>query len=93
MKYVKFFILSAVSMFLFVTVLFVSDELAVNPHFTPISLTPQPFASVSDFKVAGIYWVPDYLKKRQPWWRRRHVFFYRIHFRTSAKFALVSRQT
>ena len=27
-----------------------------------LSLLPQPFASASDFKIAGIYWLPDYLK-------------------------------
>ena len=62
MKHIKFLILSSVSMFLFVSVAFVADVFAANPHFTPMSLLPQPFASASDFKVAGIYWLPDYLK-------------------------------
>ena len=62
MKHIKFLILSSVSMFLFVSVAFVADVFAANPHFTPMSLLPQPFASASDFKIAGIYWLPDYLK-------------------------------
>ena len=49
-------------MFLFVSVAFVADVFAANPHFTPMSLLPQSFASASDFKIAGIYWLPDYLK-------------------------------
>ena len=49
-------------MFLFVSVAFVADVFAANPHFTPMSLLPQSFASASDIKVAGIYWLPDYLK-------------------------------
>ena len=37
---------------------------AVNPHFTPMSLKPLPFASASSAsEVAGIYWLPDYLGK------------------------------
>ena len=62
MKHIKFLILSSVSMFLFASVAFVADVFAANPHFTPMSLLPQSFASASDFKVAGIYWLPDYLK-------------------------------
>ena len=62
MKHIKFLILSSVSMFLFVSVAFVADVFAANLHFTPMSLLPQSFASASDFKVAGIYWLPDYLK-------------------------------
>ena len=62
MKHIKFLILSSVSMFLFASVIFVADVFAANPHFTPMSLLPQSFASASDFKVAGIYWLPDYLK-------------------------------
>ena len=62
MKHIKFLILSSVSMFLFVSVVFVADVFAANPHFTPMSLLPQPFASTSSLKVAGIYWLPDYLK-------------------------------
>lgn len=62
MKHIKFLILSSVSMFLFVSVAFVADVFAANPHFTPMSLLPQSFASASDIKVAGIYWLPDYLK-------------------------------
>ena len=62
MKHIKFLILSSVSMFLFASVAFVADVFAANPHFTPMSLLPQPFASASDFKVAGIYWLPDYMK-------------------------------
>ena len=62
MKHIKFLILSSVSMFLFASVAFVADVFAANPHFTPMSLLPQPFASASDFKIAGIYWLPDYLK-------------------------------
>ena len=49
-------------MFLFVSVAFVADVFAANPHFTPMSLLPQSFASASGLKVAGIYWLPDYLK-------------------------------
>ena len=62
MKHIKFLILSSVSMFLFASVAFVADVFAANPHFTPMSLLPQPFASASGIKVAGIYWLPDYLK-------------------------------
>ena len=62
MKHIKFLILSSVSMFLFVSVAFVADVFAANPHFTPMSLLPQPFASASGIKVAGIYWLPDYMK-------------------------------
>ena len=62
MKHIKFLILSSVSMFLFVSVAFVADVFAANPHFTPMSLLPQSFASASGIKVAGIYWLPDYLK-------------------------------
>ena len=47
-------------MFLFASSSFA--EVPVNPHFTPMSLLPQPFASTSSLKVAGIYWLPDYLK-------------------------------
>ena len=49
-------------MFLFASVAFVADVFAANPHFTPMSLLPQSFASASDFKIAGIYWLPDYMK-------------------------------
>ena len=49
-------------MFLFASVAFVADVFAANPHFTPMSLLPQSFASASGIKVAGIYWLPDYLK-------------------------------
>ena len=62
MKHIKFLILSSVSMFLFASVAFVADVFAANPHFTPMSLLPQSFASASGIKVAGIYWLPDYLK-------------------------------
>ena len=62
MKHIKFLILSSVSMFLFASVAFVADVFAANPHFTPMSLLPQPFASASGIKVAGIYWLPDYMK-------------------------------
>ena len=48
-------------MFLFASSSFA--EVPVNPHFTPMSLLPQPFASTSSLKVAGIYWLPDYLGK------------------------------
>ncbi len=48
-------------MFLFASSSFA--EIPVNPHFTPMSLMPQPFASASGLKVAGIYWLPDYLGK------------------------------
>ena len=49
-------------MFLFASVAFVADVFAANPHFTPMSLLPQSFASASGLKVAGIYWLPDYMK-------------------------------
>ena len=48
-------------MFLFASSSFA--EIPVNPHFTPMSLMPRPFASASGLKVAGIYWLPDYLGK------------------------------
>ena len=48
-------------MFLFASPSFA--EVPVNPHFTPMSLMPQPFAASSTFDVAGIYWLPDYLGK------------------------------
>ena len=46
MKHIKFLILSSVSMFLFASVAFVADVFAANPHFTPMSLLPQPFALI-----------------------------------------------
>ena len=48
-------------MFLFASSSFA--EVPVNPHFTPMSLMPRPFAASSTFDVAGIYWLPDYLGK------------------------------
>ena len=48
-------------MFLFASSSFA--EVPVNPHFTPMSLMPRPFAASSAFEVAGIYWLPDYLGK------------------------------
>ncbi|MFR3313532.1 MAG: hypothetical protein ACLTT2_04795 [Alphaproteobacteria bacterium] len=62
MKYFKFVCYSLLLMLLFVSVAFVADVFAANPHFTPMSLLPQPFASASGIKVAGIYWLPDYMK-------------------------------
>ena len=47
-------------MFLFASSSFA--EVPAYPHFTPMSLTTQPFASASAIKVAGVYWLPDYLK-------------------------------
>ncbi len=61
MKHISSLILTAAAMFLFASSSFA--EVPVNPHFTPMSLLPQPFASTSSLKVAGIYWLPDYLGK------------------------------
>ena len=47
-------------MFLFASPSFA--EVPANPHFTPMSLMPRPFAASSTFDVAGIYWLPDYMK-------------------------------
>ncbi|MBP3515153.1 MAG: hypothetical protein J6K65_02990, partial [Alphaproteobacteria bacterium] len=60
MKHISSLILTVAAMFLFASSSFA--EVPVNPHFTPMSLLPQPFASTSSLKVAGIYWLPDYLK-------------------------------
>ena len=60
MKYINSFISAVAAMFLFAPCSAAAP--AVNPHFTPMSLKPLPFASASGFKVSGIYWLPDYLK-------------------------------
>ncbi|MBS4772105.1 MAG: hypothetical protein KHX61_06360, partial [Proteobacteria bacterium] len=60
MKYINSFISTVAAMLLFAPCS--SAAPAVNPHFTPMSLKPLPFASASGLKVAGIYWLPDYLK-------------------------------
>ncbi|MBP3514628.1 MAG: hypothetical protein J6K65_00270, partial [Alphaproteobacteria bacterium] len=60
MKHISSLILTAAAMFLFASSSFA--EVPVNPHFTPMSLMPQPFAASSTFDVAGIYWLPDYMK-------------------------------
>ena len=61
MKYISSFISTVTAMLLFAPCS--SAAPAVNPHFTPMSLKPLPFASASGIKVAGIYWLPDYLGK------------------------------
>ena len=61
MKHISSLILTAAAMFLFASSSFA--EVPVNPHFTPMSLMPRPFAASSTFDVAGIYWLPDYLGK------------------------------
>ncbi len=61
MKYISSFISTVTAMLLFAPCS--SAPPAVNPHFTPMSLKPLPFASASGIKVAGIYWLPDYLGK------------------------------
>ena len=61
MKYISSFISTVTAMLLFAS--YSSAASAVNPHFTPMSLKPLPFASASGIKVAGIYWLPDYLGK------------------------------
>lgn len=33
-----------------------------NPHFTPMSLSPEPASVNLSYEVAGVYWLPDYLK-------------------------------
>ena len=61
MKYISSFISTVAAMLLFAPCSAAAP--AVNPHFTPMSLKPPPFASASGIKVAGIYWLPDYLGK------------------------------
>ena len=61
MKYINSFISTVTAMLLFAPCSAAAP--AVNPHFTPMSLKPLPFASASGIKVAGIYWLPDYLGK------------------------------
>ena len=61
MKYINSFISAVTAMLLFAPCSAAAP--AVNPHFTPMSLKPLPFASASGLKVAGIYWLPDYLGK------------------------------
>ena len=61
MKYINSFISAVAAMLLFAPCSAAAP--AVNPHFTPMSLKPLPFASASGIKVAGIYWLPDYLGK------------------------------
>ena len=60
MKYINSLISTVAAMLLFAPCS--SAAPAVNPHFTPMSLKPLPFASASGLKVAGIYWLPDYMK-------------------------------
>ena len=30
-----------------------------NPHFTPMSLSPEPASVNLSYEVAGVYWLPD----------------------------------
>ena len=61
MKHISSLILTAAAMFLFASSSFA--DIPANPHFTPMSLMPRPFAASSTFDVAGVYWLPDYLGK------------------------------